>query len=69
MSKNVLITDYEEYTNATTDKAYALWDGKSVLDDFTRCRPRLIFVPKSQVDKTEDGFFMPEWLALKSGLI
>ena len=42
-----------------TEKAYRLFDGA-----------RTEWVPKSQVEKNDDGTFtMPEWLAMEKGFI
>jgi hypothetical protein len=42
-----------------TDKAFRIYDGKTTE-----------WVPKSQVEKNEDGTFtMPEWLAEDKGFI
>lgn len=49
-----------------TEKAYGLSQGELDKDD----REILIWVPKSMVEKNDDGTFtMPEWLALDKGLI
>lgn len=50
-----------------TEKAYGLSQGE--IDPKTN-KEILIWVPKSQVEKNDDGTFtMPEWLALDKGLI
>lgn len=42
-----------------TDKAFRIYDGK-----------KTEWVPKSQVEKNEDGTFsMPEWLATDKGFL
>ena len=61
------IIEVDDYTLFTeTDKAYGLWDGKSMN---IRGGKKLVWVPKS-ITKFEDGVLqVPEWLATKSGLV
>ncbi len=49
-----------------TEKAYGLSQGELDAND----REIIIWVPKSQVERNQDGTFtMPEWLAMDKGLI
>lgn len=49
-----------------TEKAYGLSQGELDEND----REILAWVPKSKVEKNDDGTFtMPEWLAMEKGLI
>jgi hypothetical protein len=50
--------------------SYAVWQGDYEIDDRGRRREKWIFLPKSLVEKNDDGTFtMPESLAMKKGLI
>jgi len=58
MGKRELI-DITAQVRGETDKAWRLFDGV-----------RTEWVPKSQVEKNDDGTFtMPEWLAANKGFI
>ncbi len=51
------LTDIEAEVRGETPKAWRLYDGKTTE-----------WVPKSEVQKNEDGTFtMPEWLAIEKG--
>jgi hypothetical protein len=53
-----------------TDGAYLLFDGRTQKHKDGRVQDISVWVPKSQVEKNEDGTFtMPEWLALEKGFI
>jgi hypothetical protein len=50
--------------------SYAVWQGDFEIDDHGRRREKWIFLPKSLVEKNDDGTFtMPESLAMEKGLI
>ena len=53
------LVDIAGEKRAETDKAFQIYDGKTVA-----------WVPKSQVEDNSDGTFsMPEWLAKDKGFI
>ena len=53
------LIDIAAEVQGETELAYRLYDGK-----------QLEWVPKSQVEKNDDGTFtMPEWLAQEKGFI
>lgn len=57
MKSNLI--DIAAELHAETDRAFRIFDGK-----------KTEWVPKSQVEKNEDGTFtMPEWLAREKGFI
>lgn len=59
MSGESDIIDIAAEIKGETDKAWRLYDGS-----------RTEWVPKSQVEKNDDGTFaMPEWLAMEKGFI
>ena len=59
MSGESDIIDIAAEIKGETDKAWKLYDGS-----------RTEWVPKSQVEKNDDGTFaMPEWLAMEKGFI
>lgn len=65
MKSNLVDVDAVELKRET-EKAYGLSMGELDEND----REILIWVPKSQVEKNDDGTFtMPEWLAMDKGLI
>ena len=58
MGKSELV-DVAAELKGETDSAYRIFDGD-----------RTEWVPKSQVERNDDGTFtMPEWLALEKGFI
>jgi hypothetical protein len=58
MGKRELV-DIAAKLEVETDAAYRIFDGS-----------RAEWVPKSQVERNDDGTFtMPEWLALEKGFI
>lgn len=73
MSNERITIDDHEIT-AETDKAFGLWDGRSRKG--YGAEKMLVWVPKQTLDGRvlcekigENMVTMPEWLALKKGLI
>ncbi len=58
------IDDYTVFNE--TDKAYGLWDGKSTNN---RGGKKLVWIPKSVSSYVDGVLHLPEWLAIKSGLV
>lgn len=65
--ETVIVDTYEEYPRASTDRAFAVWDGKSRKG--YGAEPVLKWLPRALVTKGHDGFEMPLWLAEEKGLI
>ena len=61
------IVEIEDYVIAAeTDKAFGLWDGEAYNN---RGGKKLVWVPKSLAKYVDCVLYLPEWLAIKSGLV